>query len=161
MFGLGLNDKIRKSKKKNDVISKEILEIENQKRKTNEEIKATTAIKSHAENLIKNAKEKKEARQALKIAKKDLLVSNKKLKDFDIKYTLTSFAGLRASSSIHDFIVEESAVKGFINVAGIESPGVTSSPAIATFVSELLQKTGFELNQNLFFILANYLAILF
>lgn len=70
------------------------------------------------------------------------------VKDFDIKYTLTSFAGLRASSSIHDFIIEESSVKGFINVAGIESPGITSSPAIAVYVCDLLNKSGFELVQN-------------
>lgn len=70
------------------------------------------------------------------------------VKDFDVKYTLTSFAGLRASSSTHDFIVEESSIKRFINVAGIESPGVTSSPAIAVFVSELLRKSGFELINN-------------
>lgn len=70
------------------------------------------------------------------------------VKDFNIKYTLTSFAGLRASSSIHDFIVEESEVKGFINVAGIESPGITSSPAIATYVCDILKTSGFELVRN-------------
>lgn len=70
------------------------------------------------------------------------------VKDFDIKYTLTSFAGLRASSSIHDFIVEESKVKGFVNVAGIESPGVTSSPAIAVYVADILKKSGLEFSKN-------------
>lgn len=70
------------------------------------------------------------------------------VKDFDIKYTLTSFAGLRASSSIKDFIIEESKVKGFINVAGIESPGLTSSPAIAVYVAELLGKSGLELKSD-------------
>lgn len=71
--------------------------------------------------------------------------AKKSVKDFDTKFTLTSFAGLRASSSIKDFIIEESRVKRFINVAGIESPGLTSSPAIAEYVVDLLAQSGVEL----------------
>ena len=49
--------------------------------------------------------------------------------------TISSFAGLRAYSDRHDFIIENSNVdKNFISVAGIESPGLTASPAIAEFV---------------------------
>lgn len=45
------------------------------------------------------------------------------------------FAGLRATPSTHDFIIEPSKkYKEFINVAGIESPGLVSSPAIAEYV---------------------------
>ena len=56
--------------------------------------------------------------------------------------TITSFAGVRAYSTRHDFIIEESArVKGFIHCAGIESPGLTSAPAIAKYtVEELVGK---------------------
>ena len=56
--------------------------------------------------------------------------------------TITSFAGIRAYCDRHDFIIEESPlVKGLINCAGIESPGLTSAPAIAKFVvEELVQK---------------------
>lgn len=68
--------------------------------------------------------------------------------DFNIKKTLTSFSGIRATSSRHDFIIEESAVKGFVNVAGIESPGLTSSPAIAKYVTELLESMGVLLEVN-------------
>lgn len=51
--------------------------------------------------------------------------------------TITSFAGVRAYCSKHDFIVEESeAVKGLINCCGIESPGLTSAPAIGKYVVE-------------------------
>ena len=35
-----------------------------------------------------------------------------------------------------DFVVGESSVKGFYNVAGIESPGLTCAPAIAVDVAE-------------------------
>ena len=53
--------------------------------------------------------------------------------------TITSFAGVRASSNRHDFIIEESkSAKGFIHCAGIESPGLTASPAIAKYVVETL-----------------------
>lgn len=49
--------------------------------------------------------------------------------------TITSFAGVRAYSDRHDFIIEESKVKkGFINCVGIESPGLTSAPAIGEYV---------------------------
>ncbi len=48
---------------------------------------------------------------------------------------IRTFSGLRATPSTHDFIISESKVDGhFINVAGIESPGLASSPAIAKYV---------------------------
>ena len=49
---------------------------------------------------------------------------------------ITQFAGLRAHATVGDFIIGESDVKGFYNVAGIESPGLTSAPAIAVDVAE-------------------------
>jgi glycerol-3-phosphate dehydrogenase len=56
--------------------------------------------------------------------------------------TITSFAGTRAYSNKHDFILEESnATDGVIHCAGIESPGLTSAPAIAEYVvGELVAK---------------------
>ena len=52
---------------------------------------------------------------------------------------ITSFAGVRAYSDRHDFIIEESPdVKGLINCVGIESPGLTSAPAIGKYVCEEL-----------------------
>lgn len=50
--------------------------------------------------------------------------------------TIRTFAGLRATPSTHDFIIEESQTENFINVVGIESPGLASSPAIAKMVVE-------------------------
>ncbi len=70
---------------------------------------------------------------------------------FDLKFTLKTFAGIRATSSKKDFIIEESTVKGFINVAGIESPGLTSSPAIAEYVVSLVEKIRGELQSNIHF----------
>lgn len=61
--------------------------------------------------------------------------------------TITSFAGDRAySADRHDFIIEESeSVSGLINVCGIESPGLTSAPAIAKYVANELVGKKFKL----------------
>jgi glycerol-3-phosphate dehydrogenase len=49
---------------------------------------------------------------------------------------ITAFSGLRAHSLDDDFIIGFSDVYGFYNVAGIESPGISCAPAIATHVAE-------------------------
>lgn len=58
--------------------------------------------------------------------------------------TITSFCGLRAVGSTGDFIIN-APMKGFINVAGIESPGLSASPAIAEYVAKLVEEQGIEL----------------
>jgi len=50
------------------------------------------------------------------------------------------FTGLKAKVDTEDFIIEESKeVQGFINVAGITTPGLTCAPAIAEDVIEILK----------------------
>ena len=61
---------------------------------------------------------------------------------------IRSFSGIRATPDTGDFIIEESEIKNFINVGGIESPGLTSSPAIALRVIEIIKNIGLELKQN-------------
>ncbi len=58
--------------------------------------------------------------------------------------TITSFCGLRAVGSTGDFIINMPTNR-FVNVAGIESPGLSSAPAIGEYVVELLQDAGLEL----------------
>ncbi len=54
------------------------------------------------------------------------------VKNIPYHKVIRSFAGLRPSSDLHDFIIEEAGdTEGFIDVAGIESPGLASAPAIA------------------------------
>ena len=54
---------------------------------------------------------------------------------------IRQYSGLRAVSSTGDFIIEHSKVsKNLINVAGIQSPGLASCPAIALKVVELLNE---------------------
>lgn len=57
-----------------------------------------------------------------------------------LRQVITSFAGLRAHEDGDDFVIGESAdVKGLINAAGIESPGLSSAPAIGVTVAELVR----------------------
>lgn len=78
------------------------------------------------------------------------------VKDLPMRQVITSFAGLRAHEDGNDFIVGESEdAKGFINVAGIESPGLSSAPAIGEMVAalvrerlELTEKTDFIVNRK-------------
>ncbi|MDD2981112.1 MAG: NAD(P)/FAD-dependent oxidoreductase [Hespellia sp.] len=68
------------------------------------------------------------------------------VKDLPMRSVITSFAGLRAHESHHEFIIGEvEGAKGFIDCAGIESPGLTSSPAIGVMVAGILkEKMGLE-----------------
>lgn len=61
--------------------------------------------------------------------------------EVNTRNVITSFAGIRAHSTKDDFIIEPSEKNGaFINVAGIESPGLTAAPAIAEYVCDMMQK---------------------
>ena len=52
---------------------------------------------------------------------------------------IAEFAGLRAVASGEDFVLGASAVPGFIQAAGIQSPGLTAAPALAEeIVAELV-----------------------
>ncbi len=65
----------------------------------------------------------------------------KSIQNIPFDKSITSFTGLRASAEKGDFIIEESNdVKGLINVAGIESPGLSASPAIAQYVVQLIKE---------------------
>ncbi len=69
------------------------------------------------------------------------------VKGIALNQTITSFCGLRAVGDTGDFIIN-SAAENFINVAGVESPGLSASPAIAEYVTELLKKSGLELERK-------------
>lgn len=52
--------------------------------------------------------------------------------------TIRTFTGVRARPSTGDFMIYASKyAKGFIHAGGIESPGLSSAPAIAEYVAEL------------------------
>ncbi len=72
------------------------------------------------------------------------------VKNIPMRSVITSFAGLRAHEDGHEFLIGElEDAKGFIDCAGIESPGLTSSPAIGEMVAEILrEKLNLEKNEN-------------
>lgn len=62
---------------------------------------------------------------------------------------ITQFSGLRAHCDQDDFIIGWSDVEGFYNVSGIESPGLTSAPAISCDVAkDVATKLNLSLNEN-------------
>lgn len=61
---------------------------------------------------------------------------------------ITAFAGLRAVSDSGDFIIGPTSTRGFLNVAGIQSPGLTSAPSIAKYVRDLLREEGLPLHDK-------------
>ena len=58
---------------------------------------------------------------------------------------IAEFAGMRAVSESEDFLIGPTDARGFFNVAGIQSPGLTAAPAIAVYVVDLLDAAGLEL----------------
>ena len=61
---------------------------------------------------------------------------------------IRNFAGVRANSDRGDFILEESAVPGFFDAAGICSPGLSAAPAIARYLRDLLADRGLPLEEK-------------
>ena len=78
---------------------------------------------------------------------KEILEGARKLvPSLPLRASIRNFAGLRAVPDSYDFIIDNTDVYGFINVAGILSPGLTSCFAIAEKVVGFLELLGLELN---------------
>jgi len=80
---------------------------------------------------------------------RDLIASKLSLivKDVPLKYIIRSFAGIRAKVASKDFIIAESKNnKNFINLGGIDSPGIASAPAISEYVIENFIQNRISLN---------------
>ena len=63
-----------------------------------------------------------------------------------VRQVITSFSGNRAHETSGDFILQETK-KGFFDCVGIESPGLTSAPAIGKYMANLV-KDSLELAEN-------------
>ncbi len=62
---------------------------------------------------------------------------------------ITSFAGMRPALRTNDFFIAVSRkARRFVQVAGIQSPGLTASPAIGEYVKDLLKKAGLKLTEK-------------
>ena len=67
----------------------------------------------------------------------------------NFRSSIRNFSGLRAYAGLPDFIVGESPeVPGFFNIAGIKSPGLTASPAIAKEIARLMLNKGLSNEPN-------------
>ena len=65
--------------------------------------------------------------------------SKKTIKELPFARVLNTFSGLRPKVEGEDFIIEEAKDNpNFINVIGIDSPGLTAAPAIATYIIDLI-----------------------
>ncbi len=79
--------------------------------------------------------------EIIKVARKSAILPD--------KGTITSFSGLRAAANQGDFIIQPSSQNNkMIHAAGIESPGLTSAPAIGEMVVRLLKESGLPLDQK-------------
>lgn len=66
-----------------------------------------------------------------------------------LKNVITSFAGVRPTPDTGDFIIKKSEkFRHVLHLAGIESPGLASSPAVAEYAVSLLAEMGLELEKN-------------
>jgi glycerol-3-phosphate dehydrogenase len=76
-----------------------------------------------------------------------LTEAHQNVQNLQTNKVITSFCGLRATTSENDFIINTPKPR-FINVAGIDSPGLSSSPAIAIMVANLLKNQGLTLTKK-------------
>lgn len=74
----------------------------------------------------------------------------KNAKNLPVRQVITSFAGLRAHEDGDDFLIGElEDAPGFIDCAGIESPGLTSCPAVGERIADILkEKMGLTKKEN-------------
>jgi len=69
--------------------------------------------------------------------------------DFPKDQLIRYFAGLRGPTFTEDFIIRPAKwVKNFLHVAGIQSPGLASAPAIAKYATEQLRRMGLKLKEK-------------
>lgn len=63
---------------------------------------------------------------------------------------IAQYAGIRATGNAnHDFLIEASRdPRGLVSLAGIESPGFASAPAVARTAADILREEGLELIPN-------------
>ena len=76
-------------------------------------------------------------------------LASKSVPSVQFRNVITSFTGVRSSEKNGDFIIGFSKkAENLLNVAAIDSPGLTCCVAIAEYVVELMEKAGVELTGN-------------
>ena len=73
----------------------------------------------------------------------------KSVPSVNFRSVITSFSGVRSSEKNGDFIIKASdKTENLVNVAAIDSPGLSSCVAIAEYAVDILKSKGLELNEN-------------
>jgi glycerol-3-phosphate dehydrogenase len=76
--------------------------------------------------------------------------ARRSIPNINLRAVITSFAGIRATPTSGDFHIELSdKAQNFINLVGIESPGLASSPAVAEYAIGKLAQAGLKLERRL------------
>ena len=72
------------------------------------------------------------------------------VKNVPLRQVITSFAGLRAHEADGDFVIGEAeGAEGFFNAAGVESPGLSSAPAIGELLAgQIAEKLALSKKDN-------------
>jgi len=93
---------------------------------------------------------------AVKVDKEDLATTNDGIAEIkkgairlipsvNLRGTITSFSGIRPTPSSKDFYIKPSEkLPGLVHAAGIDSPGLAASPAIAEYIAKLLGDMGLK-----------------
>ena len=71
----------------------------------------------------------------------------KSVPSVQINQSIRNFAGVRATGDTGDFIIDWAA-PGFLDLAGICSPGLSAAPAIGEYAAELLERDGLTLEKK-------------
>lgn len=80
-------------------------------------------------------------------------MARKSLPTLNLRQSIRNFAGLRAVTETDDFLIAQAEdAKGFIDLAGIKSPGLSAAPAIAVMAAQLLEQAGLKLEKKAEFI---------
>lgn len=69
--------------------------------------------------------------------------ARKSVPGIDLRASIRNFAGVRAATDRDDFIIEFAA-PGFLDLAGIKSPGLSAAPAIGRQAARMLQEQGLQ-----------------
>ncbi len=81
-------------------------------------------------------------------AKEVFAAARRLVPGIDERDVIAEFAGVRAVADTDDFVLGPTARRGFINAAGIQSPGLTAAPAIADHLVEVLREEGLQLTER-------------
>ncbi len=118
----------------------------------NEETKGVLVSPTVHGNLIVGPDNVRAAAGALGVSTERLQyikkTAQRSVPDISFGENIRNFAGLRATTDIDDFIIGETEVDGFFDVAGIKSPGLSAAAAIGVYVKNLLEAYGLPMKRK-------------